>query len=280
MIEVFKGFRCRAVGQSVLSRTNDAKRGFPIVLLAPYLERYIQSIDPKQSCTITMTIHDKTSDHSVRSSNDSGRMRTPQHRRESSQTALENVVRDFLSKMLHRPIHNDAFLIEHDVNGKPIVRLTDEHSIVLPTLSAAHTDQMTLATASDDVCVCDVEKVLDRPNQIWHDLLGNEGIALGTAVAAEAKEDTVTAYTRVWTVIECLKKSAVSVSPLPVLRSTREDSWVTFSLSHHSLDIHTLSFLDGRRATATVVALLLRRSGDARAVSKKTAVERERHARL
>jgi hypothetical protein len=208
------------------------------------------------------------------------KVKTHHHRRESSRIALEHAVKDFLYKKLHHPMHRDAFHIEHDGDGKPTVVLSDKASNIPPTISASHTGHITLAIASENLCACDIEQVRDRSAQQWHDLLGSDGVASGTAVAAESREGTAAAYTRVWTVIECLKKSGMPASPLPVAQSISDDGWVTFTMQHHSLNIHTLSFQDSHTSITIVVALLLQTHDEVKSDSREVAGKKGRHAHL
>jgi enediyne polyketide synthase len=104
-------------------------------------------------------------------------------------------------------------------DGKPVT--SNGHSI-----SAAHARDLTLAVAGSAGIACDLETVVARSAAVWRDLLGNERYQLAQFIAREQIEGSNEAATRLWTSLECLKKTGLPVDAPLVLASAPGDGWV------------------------------------------------------
>jgi len=93
-------------------------------------------------------------------------------------------------------------------------------------VSASHAGPVTLAVAGPGPVSCDVEPVEVRSDEAWRALLGDDRHGLAGVVAREMEEEPTVAATRVWTAVECLKKSgARSDAPLVLVGSPMK-GWV------------------------------------------------------
>jgi enediyne polyketide synthase len=125
-----------------------------------------------------------------------------------------------------RRLLGDTAVIHRRADGKPEVAGADKISI-------ARTSEWTLAVSSRSNVGCDIETISVRTAETWRTLLGPERFRLAELVAQD--EDLDTAATRVWTAIECLKKSGgLSDAPL-TLSATQRDGWVTLRSGSRSL---------------------------------------------
>ena len=73
---------------------------------------------------------------------------------------------------------------------------------------------------------CDLETVVSRSNAAWRDLLGPDGLVLADRISRDCLEKVVAARTRMWTAIECLKKTGLPLESPLVLESITADGWV------------------------------------------------------
>ena len=103
------------------------------------------------------------------------------------------------------------------------------------TVSAAHADGVFLAMSGSGAISADVEAVVERTEEQWRGLLGEERWALSRTVAEAAGEDPTTARTRMWTALECLKKVGVSLDTPLLLKGVSEDGWVLLDAGSHTL---------------------------------------------
>jgi enediyne polyketide synthase len=94
-------------------------------------------------------------------------------------------------------------------------------------VSAAHASDLTLAVASRHRIGCDLETVAPRTDVVWTDLLGAPRFALARTIAGQVEEELATAATRVWGVMECLKKAGAPADTPLTLEACHEDGWVT-----------------------------------------------------
>jgi enediyne polyketide synthase len=94
-------------------------------------------------------------------------------------------------------------------------------------VSAAHAGDLTLAVVATGRIGCDLESALPRTEAVWTDLLGEQRFALARAVAREVEEELATAATRVWGVMECLKKAGAPADTPLTLDACHADGWVT-----------------------------------------------------
>ena len=72
-------------------------------------------------------------------------------------------------------------------------------------VSASHGAGLTFAVAATGTVSCDVEPVTERSQADWAGLLGGHA-GLAALLAAERDESSLTAATRVWGAVECLRK--------------------------------------------------------------------------
>ena len=98
------------------------------------------------------------------------------------------------------------------------------------SLSAAHAGKLTLAITGPRGVACDVEEVATRADSIWEGLLGSNLLRMAGRISRERPEDLHTAATRLWNVVECLKKAGLSPEAPVVLDSISNDGWVLFRL--------------------------------------------------
>ncbi|MBM6405602.1 SDR family NAD(P)-dependent oxidoreductase [Phycicoccus sp. CSK15P-2] len=107
-------------------------------------------------------------------------------------------------------------------------------------ISAAHSGPVTLAVLGEIELGCDLERVDGRPEEVWQDLLGEDGYGLAQHVAAVRHETADTSATRVWAAREALVKIGHAVTSAP-LHSTDADAdtegWAGFT--HGDVTVET-----------------------------------------
>ncbi|TDV41028.1 SDR family NAD(P)-dependent oxidoreductase [Actinophytocola oryzae] len=96
------------------------------------------------------------------------------------------------------------------------------------SISASHGAGLSLVVTGSGPIGCDVEPVAQRTEDDWTGLLGAGLIAVRDLVAAEAGDDTDVAGTRIWSALECLRKTGSSTRALTVDR-VDQDGWVVLS---------------------------------------------------
>jgi enediyne polyketide synthase len=96
-------------------------------------------------------------------------------------------------------------------------------------VSFSHCDDLVLVVAGDEQLGCDLEKVKPRSRQSWSDLLLARRLPLAEQIAERAGEDTDVAATRVWTVMESLKKAGAMPDTPLVLEEIAGDGWTLIS---------------------------------------------------
>jgi enediyne polyketide synthase len=145
--------------------------------------------------------------------------------------------------------------------GRPVdvrTRADGRPEIDGATMSASHGLGMTLCVVSDGPVGCDIEAVVQRPEDDWNSLLDPHSALCGS-VSSAATEDFDSAATRIWTVIECLRKAGLSRQAPITMISAGRDGWVVFASGR--LRIATLlTGLRGRTEPAVVSILAERRS--------------------
>jgi enediyne polyketide synthase len=141
------------------------------------------------------------------------------------------VARNTSSDQTIKELLGDDVMVRRREDGKPE---TDSASV-----SVAHADGVTLAVSNAQAVGCDIEVISPRSPETWRGLLGTERFRLAELLAQ--REDFDTAATRVWTAIECLKKSgAMSDAPL-TLSASEKDGWVVMQSGRRSLATHMTS---------------------------------------
>ncbi|MFJ1764952.1 SDR family NAD(P)-dependent oxidoreductase [Amycolatopsis sp. NPDC088138] len=91
-------------------------------------------------------------------------------------------------------------------------------------VTASHTSQLTLAITGSEQLTCDVETAVERTEEDWAGLLGEELVAVGKLLAADTGEAVTVANTRVWSALECVRKTGEMTQALTV-RRVEADGW-------------------------------------------------------
>jgi enediyne polyketide synthase len=119
-------------------------------------------------------------------------------------------------RAIQQAVHSEEPVIWR-TDGKPETRCGVE-------VSTAHSGGLTLAVAAPRPVACDLEAVCARGEHVWRDLLGYERWRLAELIAAQTGEDLQTAATRVWTVMESLKKAGAGHDiPLTLISCSHEE---------------------------------------------------------
>ena len=163
------------------------KGPWPEGLLTPYLERCLPELIPGASVSIAFE-RDRRS-----------------HRRDRSTRAIQRAL--------------GAVEILRRSDRKPEV--CDGRGV-----SASHCGELTMAVAGRCPVACDLELVATRPPELWSDMLGVERFKLAKLISQETQESFDATATRVWTVVECLKKAGAGMSAPLVFVSAASDRWV------------------------------------------------------
>ncbi|WP_447007453.1 SDR family NAD(P)-dependent oxidoreductase [Saccharothrix isguenensis] len=127
-----------------------------------------------------------------------------------AQTALA------LGRVLDRPVE-----VRYRPDGKPEVDGVE--------VSASHGAGVTFAAAaSGGTLGVDVEPAVMRTEEDWTGLLGGDLLAVRDLLAAEVGETAAIAGTRVWSALECLRKTGSTTQALTVDR-VHPDGWAVLS---------------------------------------------------
>ncbi len=93
-------------------------------------------------------------------------------------------------------------------------------------VSASHCGDLTMAVAGPAPVGCDLELITSRPPEIWRDMLGEERFKLAELITRETQETLDMSATRVWTAIECLKKSGAGTTAPLIFTSAAPNGWI------------------------------------------------------
>jgi enediyne polyketide synthase len=96
------------------------------------------------------------------------------------------------------------------------------------SISASHGAGLSLVVTGEGRLGCDVEAVVQRSEQDWAGLLGDNLTGVRDLVVAEAGEDQDVAGTRVWCALESLRKAGLTTRAVTVDR-VDPDGWVVLS---------------------------------------------------
>jgi acyl-CoA thioesterase FadM len=165
-----------------------AEGPWAVPLLGPYVERRLQELIPDAEVTVALQ-RDGERPRDARS--DSG-----------------------IRQALGRPV-----AVHRRPDGKPEVSSGQK-------VSAAHASDLTMAVYASGPVGCDLEPVTSRSATTWRDLLGAERMQFAEWIAQEQGEDTNWAATRVWSVLECIKKAGFATESPLVWVSGHTDGWV------------------------------------------------------
>jgi enediyne polyketide synthase len=190
LVERWQGMKLQAV------RKLDGRGPWVPVLLGPYLERRLVDVIDVEPLAVVVEP-------------DAAEASTEQRPSRRTQTALA------LSRAL-----GGKQVIRYRPDGKPEV---DGAAV-----SASHGAGVTFAIAGTGQLGCDVQQVLTGPEVDWDGLLGSQ-VGLARIVAGEVGEDLAVAATRVWSVIECLRKAGNSITEQATLHHRTPDGWVVFA---------------------------------------------------
>ena len=129
-------------------------------------------------------------------------------------------------RALAQALGRDAAIVRRP-DGKPETTAGVE-------ISVSHSGELVLAVAGPGPVGCDIEAVEPRAPEVWHDLLGSERRSLLELVCRESGDDLDAAATRLWTVIESLKKSGQTPGAPIVFSAVTPDGWVLFHCGHQT----------------------------------------------
>ena len=215
LVERWEGLRLRAV------RSRGGAGPWAPAMLGSYLERALEGVLGGDRRVV---VEPDAADHPAR---------TITQRREQTRLALSRAAGRSLP-LRHRP------------DGKPE---TDGMHV-----SASHSVGLTLVVAgTGTAATCDIETALERTSEDWVGLLGPDLLELRDLLARECAEPVWVAATRVWSALECVRKTGASTQAL-ALHTVRPDGWAL--LSAGSARIATWVTTVNDRPDPTVVAVL------------------------
>ncbi len=145
--------------------------------------------------------------------------------------AIEEAMGDPVT-VLHRPDGKPETLLASDLLAvEPVAgngRRNGSNHCQVPSTSVSYLSEWVLALVGRGELGCDIEQVQSRSAATWRDLLG-ERQKLLPVLAQHSTEDPDVLATRVWTVLEGLKKAGCSpLAPLVFAQAT-DDGWILFS---------------------------------------------------
>lgn len=162
---------------------------------------------------------------------------TPERR---AQTALA------IGRALDRPVD-----VRYRPDGKPEVDGVE--------VSASHSAGITFAAvARGGALGVDVEEAVTRPEEDWAGLLGEDLVAVRDLIAAEAGETASVSGTRVWSAVECLRKTGSTTQALTVDR-VHPDGWAVLSTGDAKVATWVTTVND--RTSPVVFAVLVGKEG-------------------
>jgi enediyne polyketide synthase len=206
VVERWTGLKLRAI-EAMPARTS-----WPVALAAPYLERRVQELLAKSSIRVALEQNGngKPGSHSMQG--EVGQSETTflfangDARTSTSDAAMQRAVGQPV-RIWRRP------------DGKPMTWGGKK-------VSASHRQALTLAIAANQAVACDLEAVTARPQAVWRELLGEAACAMAERIARERSEALDTTASRIWTVLECLKKAGAPPPAPLVLEAAAEDGWL------------------------------------------------------
>lgn len=239
VVEHWQGLRLCAVDSLA---TPDA---WALALLAPYLERRVEELVGGTAVRVVFE----------RDRRGLGDGNSPKQRRAATDRALRQAL-GAPEKVLRRP------------DGKPTVPSGKG-------ISAAHAQGLTLAVAGSGLLACDLETVAHRPDAVWRDLLGDDWKKLTVRISQEAGEDPNMTDTRLWSVLECLKKAGLPPEGPLTLESTTPDKWVLLR-SGAALVATYAGGIEGVKSPLVIAIALSTRPAKQRAFAPAEALNCER----
>ncbi|GIF08490.1 type I polyketide synthase [Actinoplanes siamensis] len=122
------------------------------------------------------------------------------------------------------------------------------------TVSASHGAGVTVAVVSAAMVACDIEPVVERP-EADADALAGPHASLAAQIARQNGDGAATAFTRVWTAVECLQKAGAPVDGPLSLQPGRSGAWTLLACG--DLRIASLATALGPDGTPVVVSVLV-----------------------
>lgn len=128
-------------------------------------------------------------------------------------------------------------------------------------MSAAHGVGLTFVVVGPEgvPVACDVEAAVRRSEEDWAGLLGPDQFALARLVAGELGEDLSLAATRVWTAVECLRKTGRARAESVTMGGHRPDRWVLLRAGATRIATFATTLRD---VSTTVVFAMAAEEGD------------------
>ena len=195
LLESWEGLRLRAI------ESLSTPAAWPSSLLGPYIERRIEELLDGSSINLVVR---PTGSAGI----PAGQSGVPAGNHAASNAALHDALgrRD---PIFRRP---DGKPVLHSKNGNGSNGSTT-HEVHTPlpsneneSVSASHSQGVTLALAAGSEAACDVEAIASRCEADWQALLGEDGWRLATQIAADRSEALDSAATRLWAARETMKK--------------------------------------------------------------------------
>ena len=205
LVERWEGLRLQAV------RKQDGRGPWVPPLLGPYLTRALEDVLGGPSLAVVVEPDGDGSGH---------------------QPARQEQTSVALGRAVGRPVQ-----VRHRPDGKPEC---DEAEV-----SVSHGAGVTLAVAGPEDVTCDVETVVPRSAEVWDGLLWPALRDLRGLLVRESTEDSDTVATRLWTAVECIRKTGAVQQPV-TLESSTADGWVVFGVGERRVAtfVTTLHGLD------------------------------------
>ncbi|HTK83175.1 MAG TPA: SDR family NAD(P)-dependent oxidoreductase [Bacteroidota bacterium] len=280
-VEILDRFRCRAIGMRTMSSPGSSIPCLHAGLLAPYLERSIQFMYPHVQCSISADFRPSNVDGGARSDIERNNILHDQ-RKKTSRAAMQHALRDLLMRTANGEFNGLTFDISYAGNGKPEALLPENfrHLQDSLSLSATHLESLTLGMAGLNNCACDLETVEDRTEPVWTDLLGTEGMSRAREIGSMIDEPAAATRTRVWTMLECLRKSGIGTAIPNSGKISANNGCIILKLQNEGEDFDIMTqriqLLPG---TSEVVAAVLV-TASPKSAKSRTAGGSERHDNL
>jgi enediyne polyketide synthase len=189
LVERWEGLRLQAV------RKQDGRGPWVPPLLGPHLTRSLEDVVGGPSLAVAVEPDGDGSGH---------------------QPARQEQTAVALSRAVGRPVQ-----VHHRPDGKP--------ECDAAKVSVSHGAGVTFAVAGPDDVACDVETVIPRSTEDWDGLLWPALRDLRGLLVRESDEDSNTVATRLWTAVECIRKTGAVQQPV-TLESSTADGWVVFGV--------------------------------------------------
>lgn len=132
-----------------------------------------------------------------------------------------------------RPGRASAFLNTPSPYEKVIKRTDGSPIDISHFVTKSDSGQHTLMMRSENMIRCDIEKVVQKPDNTWFTLLGHEKNELIKYVRNETREDLSSVATRIWCVTECIRKAGLPYDSALVFDHADENNTVYFGAGEY-----------------------------------------------